>query len=117
MLETVEAVNNADEILSVPGIDAFFIGPNDLHNSLGKPPVFESDDPGFIDAIDRLLTAGKKHNVPAGIHVVDAAAAQRRLAQGFQFIAIGSETGMMLSKAGEITNALNLGAGKATAKY
>jgi 4-hydroxy-2-oxoheptanedioate aldolase len=117
MLETAEAVKNADEILSVPGIDAFFIGPNDLHNSLGKPPVFESDAPEFLHAIDRLLAAGKKHNVPAGIHVVDAPAALRRLAQGFQFIAITSETGMMLSKAAEITKALNLGSAKAAVKY
>ncbi len=117
MLETAEAVKNADEILSVPGIDAFFIGPNDLHNSLGKPPVFESDAPEFLHAIDRLLAAGKKHNVPAGIHVVDTPAALRRLAQGFQFIAITSETGMMLSKAAEITKALNLGSAKAAVKY
>ena len=117
MLETAEAVKNADQILSVPGIDAFFIGPNDLHNSFGKPPVFESNDPEFTQAIDHLLLMGKKHNVPAGIHVIDAAAAQRRLAQGFQFIAVTSETGMMLSKAAEITKALNLGAAKPTVKY
>jgi 4-hydroxy-2-oxoheptanedioate aldolase len=117
MLEQVEAVENADEILSVPGIDAFFIGPNDLHNSLGKPPAFDSDAPEFTQAIEHLLKMGKKHNVPAGLHVIDAAAAQKRMAQGFQFIAVGSEAGMMLAKAGEITKALNLGAGKAAAKY
>lgn len=117
MLETVEAVQNADKILAVPGIDAFFIGPNDLHNSLGMPPCFESDAPEFIQAVDHLLEMGKKHKIPAGIHVVDAAAAQRRLGQGFRFIAIASETGLMLSKAAEISKALGLGSGKATAKY
>jgi 4-hydroxy-2-oxoheptanedioate aldolase len=117
MLETAEAVKNADEILSVPGIDAFFIGPNDLHNSYGLAPVFDSAAPEFVQALDHLLAMGKKHNVPGGIHVVDAAAAQRRIAQGFQFIAVTSEVGMMLSKAGEITKALNLGSGKSAAKY
>lgn len=117
MLETVEAVKNADEILAVPGIDAFFIGPNDLHYSLGKPPCFDSDYPEFIDAVDRLLAAGKKQKIPAGIHVVDAAAAQRRIAQGFQFIAITSEVGMMLAKATEITKTLGLGSGNAPVKY
>jgi 4-hydroxy-2-oxoheptanedioate aldolase len=117
MLETAEAVENADEILSVPGIDAFFIGPNDLHNSYGKPPVFESAAPEFVQALDRLLAAGKKHKVPGGIHVIDAAAAQRRIAQGFQFIAVTSEAGMMLSKAAEITKALNLGSDATAAKY
>jgi 4-hydroxy-2-oxoheptanedioate aldolase len=117
MLEQVEAVQNAEQILSVPGIDAFFIGPNDLHNSLGKPPAFDSDAPEFTHAIDHLLKTGKKFNVPAGIHVVDAAAAHRRIAQGFQFLAVASETGMMLSKAAEITKTLGLGSGKAAAKY
>jgi len=117
MMEHVDAIARADEILSVPGIDAFFIGPNDLHNSMGQPPAFESDHPEFVQALDHLLAVGKKHRVPSGIHVVDAAAAARRRAQGFQMIAVASETGMMLAKAGEITAALQLGSGAATAKY
>jgi 4-hydroxy-2-oxoheptanedioate aldolase len=117
MLEHVKGVENADEILSVPGIDAFFIGPNDLHNSMGKAPAFESDAPEFTQALDHLLAMGKKHGVASGIHVFDAAAAQRKLAQGFQMIAIGSETGMMLQKANEYTKVLGIGSGKASAKY
>jgi 4-hydroxy-2-oxoheptanedioate aldolase len=117
MLETREAVENADEILSVPGVDAFFVGPNDLHNSLGKPPAFESDAPEFVQAIEHLLKMGRKHHVPAGIHVIDAAAAERRLKEGFQFIAVGSEVGMMLAKAGEFARALGIGSGKAALKY
>ena len=117
MLETRQAVENADDILRVPGIDAFFIGPNDLHNSLGKTPAFESEGPEFIEAIEHLLASGRKHNVPAGIHVIDAAAAGRRRKEGFQFIAVSSEAGMMLSKAGEIAKALGLGSGKAAVKY
>ena len=117
MIEQVKGLENADEILSVPGIDAFFVGPNDLHDSLGHAPAFESDVPEFVQGLEHLLRMGKKHNVPAGIHVIDAAAAQRRIAQGFQFIAVASELGMMLSKAGEIGKTLNLGSGGASAKY
>lgn len=117
MIEQVQGVENAEAILSVPGIDAFFIGPNDLHNSMGKPPAFESDAPEFVQALDHLLAVGRKLKVPAGIHVADAAAAQRRIAQGFQFVAVASETGMMLAKAGEIVRTLGLGSGQALAKY
>lgn len=117
MMEHVTAVENADEILSVPGIDAFFIGPNDLHNSMGRPPVFDSDHPEFKQAVEHLAAMGRKHQVPSGIHVVDTAGAQKRLAEGFQFIAVASETGMMLSKMGEVIRALGLGTGKAAAKY
>ena len=117
MIEHIKAVKNAEEILSVPGIDAFFIGPNDLHNSMGRPPVFDSDHPEFVHAVDHLAKLGKKLGVPAGIHVVDAANAERRIAQGFQFIAVASETGMMLAKAAEVVKTLGIGSGKVTAKY
>ena len=118
MIEHVKAIEAADEILSVPGIDVVFIGPNDLHNSLGKPPAFESDDPAFTDALAHVLKMARKHGVAPGIHVADTAAAQRRLAEGFQFIAVASEAGMMLSKAQEVARGLGLSAAKApVAKY
>lgn len=118
MAEHVDAIEAADDILSVPGIDVIFIGPNDLHNSLGKPPAFESDDPAFTEALAHILKTARKHGVAPGIHVADSAAAQRRLAQGFQFIAVASEAGMMLSKAQEVATDLGLAAGKTpVAKY
>ena len=117
MIEHVKAIESADEILSVPGVDVAFIGPNDLTNSMGKKPVFESDDKQFSDALAHILKTAKKHGVAPGIHVLDGAAAQRRITEGFQFIAITSEAGMMLAKAGEFAKALGLGSGKSVAKY
>jgi 4-hydroxy-2-oxoheptanedioate aldolase len=118
MAEHVKAIEKADEIFSVPGIDVVFIGPNDLHQSMGKKPAFESDDQQFNDALDHILKVARKHGVAPGIHVADAAAAQRRVAQGFQFIAIASEAGMMLARAQEVTRSLGLGSNKAAAaKY
>jgi 4-hydroxy-2-oxoheptanedioate aldolase len=117
MTETPESLANLDDILSVPGIDAVFIGPNDLHNSLGLPPAFESDDPRFVRGLERVLELARNHGVAPGIHVADAEMAKRRLAQGFQFIAVSSETGFMLSKTAEVAKALGLGTGTAAAKY
>ena len=117
MAETPEAVANIDDILSVPGIDAVFIGPNDLHASLGAAPAFDSDLPAFNDALARIFASAKKHGVAPGIHVADAAQAKRRSAEGWQFIAISSEVGMMLSHAAQIVNDLGLGAGAAAVKY
>ena len=117
MAETAEAVANIDDILSVPGIDAVFIGPNDLHASLGAAPAFDSDLPAFNDALARILASAKKHGVAPGIHVADAAQAKRRIAEGWQFIAISSEVGMMLSHAAQIVKDLGLGAGAAAVKY
>jgi 4-hydroxy-2-oxoheptanedioate aldolase len=117
MAETVEAVERADEILSVPGIDAVFIGPNDLHASMNLPPNFESDDKQFNDAIAHILKTAQKNKIAPGIHVADVTQAQRRIKDGFQFIAVASEAGMMMAKAREMTTALGLGGGKAVAKY
>jgi hypothetical protein len=59
----------------------------------------------------------KKNNIASGIHVVDAAQAQRRAKEGFQFIAVASDAGFMMAKAKEVTGALGIGGGKAVAKY
>jgi len=117
MAEHAQAVENIEQILAVHGIDAVFVGPNDLHASLGLPPTFDSDHPSFQAALQRILAAAKARGVAAGIHVVDAVQAQRRMKEGWQFIAIASETGFMLSKGGEITKALGLGRGGGAVKY
>ena len=117
MTEHVDAVRDAEDILSVPGIDVAFIGPNDLHNSMGLPPAFESEHPEFLDALDHVLKTAKKHGVAAGIHVPDAETAKKRIAEGFQFVAIASDAGFMLGKAGEVAKSLGLGSGQVMAKY
>ncbi len=117
MAEHIQAIEDADEIFSVPGIDAVFIGPNDLHHSMGKPPAFESEHKEFVDALKHVLKTAKKYGIAPGIHVVDAAAAKRRIEEGFQFIAVASEAGLMLSKAQEVLRTLGRGPGQAAAKY
>lgn len=117
MAETAEAVENIEDICSVPGLDAVFIGPNDLHASYGLPPNFESEHKQFNDALEKIRVTAQKHGLAPGIHCADVAQAQRRAKEGFQFIAISSEAGFMMQKAKEVTNALGLGGGKAVAKY
>jgi 4-hydroxy-2-oxoheptanedioate aldolase len=117
MAEHVDAVANIESILGVPGIDAVFVGPNDLHASMGLPPNFDSEAPQFNEALKKILAHAKARGIAAGIHVLDAAQAQRRISEGWQFIAVASEAGLMLAKAGEIAKALGLGKGQVVAKY
>ena len=117
MAEHIQAIEAAEDILSVPGIDVVFIGPNDLHNSMGKPPAFDSEHKEYVDALKHILKTAKKYGIAPGIHVADAAAAKRRIEDGFQFIAVASEAGLMLSKAHEVARALGLNTGKPVAKY
>jgi len=69
-IEHIDAVKNIDEIFSVPGIDAFFIGPYDLSSSMGKPGAFEDKD--VQNAIKTTLACGKKYGITAGIHSVSS---------------------------------------------
>src|SRR5256885_12677225 len=78
MIEHVKAIEAAEEIFSVPGLDVAFIGPNDLPNSMGKKPVFDSDAKQFKDALAHLLKTTQKHGAAPGIHLLAADAAQRR---------------------------------------
>jgi len=66
-IETRTALDNLDEILSVEGIDACYVGPYDLSCSLGFgiPPNWH--DPVYLNAFDRILEAAKLHHKPAGM--------------------------------------------------
>jgi len=65
--EDKEAIENADEILKVPNIDVFFIGPSDLSQSMGHPGQY--DEPSVAEAInstfDKILAAGQTAGTPA----------------------------------------------------
>ncbi|MCW5601313.1 aldolase/citrate lyase family protein [Nitrosomonas sp.] len=86
MIEHIDAVQQIDAILSVPGIDAYIIGPYDLSGSMGRPG--ELDHPEVQIAIEKVLEAGRRLNKPGGIHVIepDPAALRKRIEAGFNFL-------------------------------
>jgi 4-hydroxy-2-oxoheptanedioate aldolase len=104
--EHIDAVRNADSIFSVPGIDAIFVGPNDLAASMrgpdGKPPSADET----VKVMQQILAACRRNKVAAGVHCFSAEEALRRIEEGWQFIAINSELKMMVDGAGAILKAL-----------
>ena len=92
MIETAKALNNIDEILSVEGIDAVFIGPYDLSASIGAVGNFESLL--YNKSIKQILTKANKKQVAVGIHVVEASKSElkSRISEGYQFIAFSLDT-------------------------
>ena len=117
MAEHVAGIDALEEIARVPGFDALFVGPNDLLASMGEKPGFDSDSAQFNDALRKVVAVARKNGIAPGIHVPDAAMAKKRIQEGFQFIAVSSEIGMMLAHAQDTAKALNLGAGAAVARY
>ena len=91
MIEHIDGVNVADEILAVDGVDGYMIGPYDLSSSLGVSGDFEA--PRVVEAIKRIRKAGEKASKPGGIHIVDPdlEAIERRISEGFSFIGYGMD--------------------------
>lgn len=88
-IEHIQAVNNLDEILAVPGIDGVFIGPYDLSGSLNQ--LGEVQHPDVQRAIQRVKTACAQRGMPVGTFALQANTAQTELASGIQFIAVGTD--------------------------
>lgn len=98
-VETKESVDNLDEIVSVPGVDATYIGPADLSLSLGLPPASEHDDPAFVEAIERVLEVCKRHEVAPGAHAGNVMTARKRLEQGFLMVEMCDDAGSLARSA------------------
>lgn len=115
--EHVDAVECADDIFSVPGLDGVFVGPNDLLSSMHKTPAMETDDPAFVEALRHIREIAVRHGIAPGIHVADADAAKRRIAEGWRFIAVASELAYMTQGARAAAQAVIGGAGGEAARY
>ena len=92
-IEHIQAVENLGDILSVPGVDGFIVGPYDLSASLGHPGVFSR--PEFLQAMERIhRVAGDLPHIPAGFHVVqpDPMEVGKRIEQGYRFIGYSLDT-------------------------
>ena len=100
-IEHIEAVDNLEEILSVPGIDGIIIGPYDLSGSMNKPGQF--DDPDVKEAIQRVEKVCKKMNKPLGFHVIqpDAVELKQRIDLGYTFLAFSLDFLFLGEKARE----------------
>jgi 4-hydroxy-2-oxoheptanedioate aldolase len=97
--ESPRGVANAEAIYSLPGVDAIFIGPNDLRFQMREPDGTFPTPEAHEAAIQQVITAGKKVNCPTGIHAMDPHDALRRAEQGMRFIAVGSELRFMSQQA------------------
>ena len=99
MIETAEGVKNARDILAVPGVDACFVGPNDLSASLGLKPSLNPDDSRYDEALATIFDACKQNAVAPGLHTPSGEAATRRIEQGWQLIAVSGDGGLMAAAA------------------
>ena len=93
-VETMEAIGRLREIASVEGVDGVFIGPSDLAASMGHLGNFQHADVQKVitAAIGEIRAAGKAGGYLTGVEDE----AKKRLAEGYQFVAVGSDNGVLL---------------------
>lgn len=94
-IETAEAVENAEEIAAVEGVDVLFIGPLDLSVSLGIPG--QVAHPDFRTAVQRVISASRQAGKVAGILIPTSEQIAPTVADGFTFIAVGSDGAFVMN--------------------
>ena len=96
-IESRAGVENCEAIAQTDGVDAIFVGPNDLAASLGHAGHSEHEE--VQQAIDRVKAMADKIGKPIGIFAQNEEDARRRIALGYQFISVCTDIGILLSGA------------------
>ncbi len=97
MIETRPALDALEEILAVPGVDAVYVGPNDLSLALGLGPGLDNEG-AYQVAHQRIAKACAAHGVIAGIHA-NAGLAAKHVEAGYRMITVSSDLGALTAGA------------------
>jgi 4-hydroxy-2-oxoheptanedioate aldolase len=100
MIETAEALENLDEILTTPGVDGVYVGPSDLSVSLGREPGIDRTDAWLLEVQRTILAACARHGVVAGMHTHSAQYALKMIEEGFRFVTVGIDNRLLAARAG-----------------
>ncbi|HZP89246.1 MAG TPA: aldolase/citrate lyase family protein [Burkholderiales bacterium] len=109
MIETKQAVERIDEILTVPGLDGLYVGPNDLAITLGCGPSGVPTDKTVLDAIKTIAAAGKRYGIPSGIHCGSTQMAKEMIAIGYQFVTLLADNAFLAAAAKSAVNEMRTG--------
>ena len=91
--ETREALDQIEASAAVDGVDGIFIGPADLHATLGY--LGETGNPAVLPIIDEAMRRIRKAGKAPGVLIADNALAQRFLDAGCLFAAVGADVGIL----------------------
>jgi 4-hydroxy-2-oxoheptanedioate aldolase len=99
MLESPQAIANADKIAAVPGIDALLIGSSDLSMEMGIPGQYYHAD--MVKAFETMIAACKKHKKWAGIGgIYNEEGLRKYVPMGIQLVIAGNDLGFLMAGAG-----------------
>ena len=95
-IESKIALDNLDDIFSTPHLDMALVGPLDLSLSLGLDFFSGQPSPILEDALETILAAARKYNLPLGIYCPSAEIARQRIEQGFLFVNVANDTNILV---------------------
>lgn len=108
MIETVEAMAAMDDIMTVPGIDAVFVGPSDLSISLANGARVGPAAQEALDACEKIAKTAEKHGLPAAIFAVTPELARIYQEMGFRLIVPASDLMMLKSGAQSLLDEIRM---------
>lgn len=109
MIETQEAVQNLEAILTTPGLDAIYIGPADLSQSYGFAPKADPTEPKIVETVEYIVNTARKHGIFVGMHCADVGYGLAMVKKGIQFITILGDSRLLQVAAMNVTKQFKSG--------
>ena len=103
MIETAAGLENLREIVQTPGLDAVYVGPADLSQSLGGKPGADFEDGPVVDALKHIVKVAREYEVIAGLHNNSPAYAKKMIDLGYQFVTVSTDIRMLGAAAKSIS--------------
>ena len=117
MIETMQALENLEQILDVPGVDAIFVGPGDLGQALYGQAQIDRETPEFLLILKQIAKAARAKNIAAGIFTGSSAYAKKMIEMGYNFVTISSDVRLLATAAKQILNAIKNDTDQAKSGY
>jgi 2-keto-3-deoxy-L-rhamnonate aldolase RhmA len=95
LIETAAGADNIEEICAVADLDAIWVGPADMSQSLGR--IGDLTSPEYTAVEESILEAAAAHDIPVGVWARTQAEIERQLARGYRAIAIGTDSAVLIS--------------------
>jgi 4-hydroxy-2-oxoheptanedioate aldolase len=117
MIETAQALENLEQILDVPGVDAIFVGPGDLGQALYGQAQIDRETPDFLVTLERIAKTARAKNIGAGIFTNSSAYAKKMIEIGYNFVTISSDARLLAGAAKQVLNEIKNDSGQAKSGY
>lgn len=108
MVETVEAVENVEEIAATPGLDGLFVGPSDLSITLSNGAGIDKTGPVTVAAMEKIAAAARKNGLVAGAFAGEAPVIQTYIKLGYTFLAAAVDADLLRMGADTLRKSLDV---------